>query len=83
MSERPLDFGDYCLIEQKRYGMRNEMYDHKVIGRLRSSGYVDVPVRWDSVETIHPESVDVVACIRCGIEERKVLHYRESDVRRK
>ena len=41
---KDLDFGDYCLIEQKRYGVENEMFVHKVIGRLRSNSYVDVPV---------------------------------------
>ena len=74
-------FGDYVLIEQKRYGVENETYVHKVIGRLRSNTYVDVPVQAPATETIHPEIVDVVNCICCGIEERHAFRYRLSDVK--
>ena len=76
-----LDFGDYCLIEQKRYGVPNEMYVHKVIGGLRSNAYVDVPVQIPRAETIHDEVVDVVACVCCGVCERDILRYRLSDVK--
>jgi len=75
------DFGDYCLIEQKRYGEPNEMYEHKVIGRLRSNTYVDVPVQIPRAETPHDEVVDVVACVCCGVCERDILRYRLSDVK--
>ena len=29
-----MKFGDYVEIEQKRYGVENEMYTYKVIGCL-------------------------------------------------
>jgi len=75
-----MKFGDYVEIEQKRYGVENEMYVHKVIGCLRSNNYVDVPVE-NRIETLHPKIVDVVACICCGIIERDVYFYKKSDVR--
>ena len=76
-----IDFGDYVEIEQKRYGVKNEMYTCKVIGCLRSNAYVNVPVESPGKESLHPEIVDVVACICCGIIERDVYFYKKSDVR--
>jgi hypothetical protein len=76
-----MEFGDYCLIEQKRFGIPNEMYLHKVIGHLRSTAWVDVPVKVSRMETNHKEMVDVIACVCCGIDEREILRYRESDCR--
>jgi hypothetical protein len=75
-----MDFGDYCLIEQKRYGVPNEVYIHKVIGCLESNSYVDVPVQSPARETLHRGIVPVVACICCGVSEREVLRYRKCDV---
>ena len=76
-----LDFGDYAVIEQKRHGVENEMYVHKVIGRLRSNAYVDVPVQLPRKNTIHRKAVDVVACICCGVQETEVFKYRVQDVK--
>ena len=76
-----MKFGDYVEIEQKRYGVKNEMYTCKVIRCLKSNMYVDVPVESPGVEKLHPEIVDVVACITCGIIEKDVLNYRISDVK--
>jgi hypothetical protein len=76
-----LDFGYYVLIEQKRYGVENEMYVHKVIGTLQSNAYVDIPVR-STKETIHTKIVDVVACVCCGVCEREILRYRVEDVKK-
>lgn len=78
-----LKFGDYCNIEQKRYGSDNEMFQHKVIGTFRSNTYIDVPVQSPAIETIHKGKdpmTDVVACICCGIIETEVLRYRLEDV---
>ena len=77
-----LDFGDYVNIEQHRYGVENEMYIHKVIGRLSSNAYVDVPVRKNATEVLHDEIVDVVRCVCCGVSETEVLKYRVSDVQK-
>jgi hypothetical protein len=76
-----LDFGDYCLIEQKRYGVENEMYKHKVIGKLSSNSWVDVPVQTPAKEVLHDEIDVVVACICCGVSETEVRRYRMSDIK--
>ena len=73
-------FGDYAIIEQKRYGVENEMYVHKVVGTLRSNSYVDVPVQSPAKETLHSEIVDVVACVCCGVSEREILRYQSRDI---
>lgn len=75
-----MDFGDYAIIEQKRYGVENEKYLYKVIGRSMSNSYVDVPVQSPARETIHNEIVDVLSCVRCGVQETEVLKYKESFV---
>ena len=77
-----LDFGDYCTIEQHRYGCDNEHYIHKVIGRLRSNTWVNVPVMHNAKETQHDHMEDVVACVCCGVSEREILRYRLYDVRK-
>ena len=73
-------FGDYAIIEMKRYGESNEKYIHKVIGTMRSNTWVDVPVKTPATETIHDGLTDVVACVCCGIEEKTILMYRASDI---
>ena len=78
-----MEFGDYVEIEQKRYGVENEMYTCKVIGCLKSNTYVDVPVKSPEKEKLHSEVVDVVACITCGIIEDKVLNYKIDDIVKK
>lgn len=75
-----LDFGDFCTIEQHRYYDKNEHYVHKVIGRLRSNTWVDVPVMQNAKETTHDHMEDVVACVCCGVSEREILRYRLLDV---
>ena len=75
-----LGFGDYVYILQKRYGVPNEPYLHKVIGNLDSNFFVDVPVYIPRQETRHQRPVPVVACVCCGVNEREVLNYRIVDV---
>jgi len=77
-----MEFGDYAVIEQKRYGVENEMYLHKVIGTLGSNCWVDVPVQLPVKETAHKEMANVVSCICCGVQEREVFYYRVTDVHR-
>ncbi len=77
-----LDFGDYAMIEQKRFHADNEMFLHKVIrGGGKSNTYVDVPVQCPATETVHKEIVDVVLCVCCGVSETEVRKYRASDVK--
>lgn len=75
-------FGDYAIIEQKRHGVPNDMFVHKVIDQLRSNTWVDVPVQSPATETIHDEMEDVCWCICCGVSETEVRKYRVKDMRR-
>ncbi len=81
-NEIEFKFGDYAIIEQKRHGVPNEMFVHKVVGQLRSNTWVDVPVRVPATETLHGEMEDICLCICCGIDETKVRRYRVKDMRR-
>ena len=74
------EFGDYVEIEQKRYGVENEMYLHKVIGSSNSNACVDVPVQTPATETLHEEMEPVVRCICCGVCEDEVRKYRIKDI---
>jgi len=77
-----LNFGDYVVIEQKRYGCDNEMYLHKVIGTSKSNHWVTVPVQTPAKEELRDEIREVVSCICCGVVEDKVLNYRIEDVKK-
>ena len=77
-----IDFGDYVLIEQKRYGVPNEMFQFKVVGSYQSNGYCDVPMEVaEHDKKWHPHVVDVLNVICCGIDETKVDTVRKADVR--
>ena len=77
-----LSFGDYVVIEQKRYRAENEMYVHKVIGTSESNAWVDVPVQSPATETLHKEIMPVVSCICCGVCETEVRKYLIKDVKK-
>lgn len=74
-----MDFGDFCYIEQKRYGVKNEMYLHKVTGTKISNSYVTIPVESVARETIHTHLVKTISCICCGVSEKEILNYKEID----
>lgn len=83
--ERPIDFGDYVYIEQKRYGVPNEFYLYKVITRLRSNSWVNVPVQAVlNHNVIHHEGMaDVISCVCGGVHEFEILKFRVIDVKRR
>lgn len=76
-----LDFGDYCCIEQKRYGAENEIYRYKVIGRGKANYYRSVPVDGAAPDNEFGEMCDVLKVICCGVSETKVETFRERDVK--
>ena len=81
MSEQPeFNFGDYALIEQKRLGVQNEIYVHKVISQISSNTWVEVPVTVGKKEEIHDHSEPVCLCICCGVDETEVRRYRVKDM---
>lgn len=79
-TEHDFDFGDYCLIEQFRHGAENEMYMYKVIGKLSSNTWCEVPARFDKVDVIHRNMETVLAVVMCGVNEREIVRFRQSDV---
>jgi len=80
-TEEEIDFGSYVIVEQKRYGCDNEHYDYKVINRLKSNMWVEVPVQSPAKETFHNYMEEVVSLICCGVQETEVLKFRIKDVR--
>lgn len=79
--EEIIDFGDYVQIEQKRYGIPNEIYCYKVIGaNSKSNAWVNVPVQTPAEEVLHDTMEDVVRCVCCGVDEREILKFRVKDV---
>ncbi len=78
-----MDFGDYCVIEQKRYGTKNEHYTYKVIGASRANYYREVPVDGAAQHKKYGDMCDVVKVICCGVCEEKVETFRLEDVKRK
>lgn len=75
-----LDFGSCCTIEQKRYGVKNEFYQYKVIGVGESNYYRSVPVDARDSDKNIGDVVPVVRAICCGIDESKVETFRVEDV---
>ena len=78
---KKIAFGDYVSIPQKRYGVDNENYTHKVISVNKSNCWVDVPVESPPTETIHSDVVNIIECICCGVDETEVLKYKYEDVK--
>lgn len=71
-------FGYYCLIPTGCFDTEEHIY--KVIGRLRSNCYKDIPAMHGE-PILHDEIVDVVNVIHCGVCEEKVERYRLEDVK--
>jgi hypothetical protein len=82
MGEGGLFFGDYVEIEQKRHGVKNEMYLHKVINTSMCNSWVDVPVQSPAKETLHRKTMPVVRCVCCGVCETEALAYLIKDVKK-
>lgn len=74
-------FGYYCTIEMKRYGVANEHYQHKIIGKFKSNTWVETPIQSPAKATIHDYQEDVVNVICCGVVEEAVYRVKLSDVK--
>lgn len=76
-----IGFGDYCYIEQKRYGAENEIYKYKVIGVLISNNHREVPVDSRKPNNVQADRMeDVVTVIQCGVCEERVERFRIKDL---
>lgn len=76
------DFGDYALIEQKRFGVPNEMFVYKVVSQISSNTWVEVPVTVGKKEETHYDSEPVCLCICCGVDETEVRRFRVKDMQK-
>lgn len=75
-----IDFGDYCVIEQKRYGADNERYTYKVIGNGEANYFRSVPVDGCARDKMFGDMCEVVKVICCGVSETEVETFRLKDV---
>ena len=74
-------FGSYCYIEQKRYGVPNEKFLYKIIGKFTSNAWSNVPVDANDKDPhIFNHSEEVVNVVCCGVCEDKIERYKLSDV---
>lgn len=69
-------FGRYVKIPT---GFSGELHTYKVVGRFNSDGYCDVPIVYNTEMTVHPECVDVLNVIHCGVAEDKVIRVALKD----
>lgn len=74
------DFGDYVTIEQKRFGAPNEFWDYKVIGRLVSNTWTDVPVSPER-EVRHDACEPIILAVADNLIQEDVRRFRVSDVK--
>ena len=76
-----IGFGDFCTIEQNRYGVPNEFYQYKIIGRKRSNSWTKTPVDPNNEkETLHDHLDDVVTVVCNNLDDRTVHQFRVSDL---
>ena len=69
-------FGRYCRIPTDTSG---NMHVYKIVSRIKSNGYCDVPLTAQSKATFHNKIVPVLLVIHCGIDESKVQRVPLSD----
>ena len=81
MDIQEIGFGDFCTIEQKRYGVPNEFYEYKIVGRKRSNSWTKTPVGPNNEkETLHDHLDDVVTVVCNNLDDRTVHQFRISDL---
>lgn len=69
-------FGAYVKIQT---GASREMHVYKVIGRIGSNGYCDVPIMGCDKPILHSEIVPVLNVVHCGVCEDAVIRVALSD----
>lgn len=70
-------FGLYARIPT---GFSNEPHYYKIVSRLSSNGYCDLPLgTCNTKQTRHGEIVPVLLVIHCGIDESEVIRVKEGD----
>lgn len=69
-------FGRYCRIST---GTSGDIHTYKIVSRIDSNGYCDVPLTPSSKEIPHNKIVPVLLVIHCGIDESRVQRVALSD----
>lgn len=69
-------FGRYCRIPT---GTSGDMHTYKIVSRIDSNGYCDMPLTAQSTKTLHTQIVPVLLVIHCGVDESKVQRVALSD----
>lgn len=69
-------FGAYVKIPT---GLSKDMYIYKVIGRIESNRYCDVPIMGGMKSSLHSEIVPVLNVVHCGVSEDTVIRVALSD----
>lgn len=69
-------FGAYVKIPT---GLSKDMYIYKVIGRIESNRYCDVPIMGGMKSSLHSEIVPVLNVVHCGLSEDTVIRVALSD----
>ena len=69
-------FGRYCRIPT---GTSGDMHTYKIVSRIDSNGYCDVPLTAQSTKTLHKQIVPVLLVIHCGVDESEVQRVALSD----
>lgn len=73
--ERKDDFGRFCRIPT---WTADNKYVYKIVTKIRSNSYCDVPVR-DKGPVIHDTETEVYLVIVCGIKEDRVIRVAVKD----
>lgn len=60
-------------------GASRDMHVYKVIGRIESNGYCDVPIMAQAKSVLHEEIVPVLNVVHCGVSEDTVIRVALSD----
>lgn len=69
-------FGRYCRIPT---GTSGDMHTYKIVSRIDSNSYCDVPLTSTSKKILHNKIVPVLLVIHCGVDESKVQRVALSD----
>lgn len=69
-------FGRYCRIPT---GTSGNMHVYKIVSRINSNSYCNVPLTMQSKKTLHMQIVPVLLVIHCGIDETNVQRVALSD----
>lgn len=69
-------FGRYCRIPT---GTSGDMHTYKIVSRIDSNSYCDVPLTSTSKKILHNKIVPVLLVIHCGVDESDVQRVALSD----